>query len=315
MRNLIIIGSGPAGWTAAIYASRANLNPLVFEGDEPGGQLTTTTDVENYPGFPDGLLGSELMDRFKKQAARFGSEIRSERVDELRRETDGSFTIVAKGQSYQAAAVILSTGATARRLGLESEKALYGKGVSACATCDGFFFKGKNVIVVGGGDSAMEEANFLTRFADTVTIVHRRDAFRASKIMQERVTKNPKIKVVWNSEVADILGVDVGKVTGVRLRSTEDGSERELPVDGVFAAIGHVPNSGLSKELADLDEKGYVVTTPGTASTKTPGLFACGDLIDARYRQAITAAGTGCMAALEAERYLSEREEKEGSGE
>lgn len=314
MKNLIIIGSGPAGWTAAIYASRANLEPLVFEGDEPGGQLMTTTEVENFPGFPDGLLGPDLMERCKRQAARFGADIRSERVDELRREPDGGFAVSANGKMHQAMAVILSTGASARRLGLESEKALYGKGVSACATCDGFFFKGKSVIVVGGGDSAMEEANFLTRFADRVTIVHRRDAFRASKIMQERILKNPKIHVIWNSEVADILGRDEGKVTGVRLRSTADGSEREMPIDGVFAAIGHSPNSGLVKDLADLDDKGYVITKPGTASTKTPGLFACGDLIDARYRQAITAAGTGCMAALEAERYLSEREQDVGSG-
>ncbi|MEN9558201.1 MAG: Thioredoxin-disulfide reductase [Candidatus Parcubacteria bacterium] len=306
MRNLIIIGSGPAGWTAAVYAARANLSPLLFEGNEPGGQLMTTTDVENFPGFPEGVMGPDLMKLFKDQAKRFGTEIIQEPVTAVRCESDGSFTVTAKGIDYQAKTVILSTGATARRIGLESEKALYGKGVSACATCDGFFFKDKAVVVVGGGDSAMEEANFLTRFASSVTIVHRRDAFRASKIMQERTLKNPKIQVIWNSEVSEILGVDAGRVTGVRLKSTVDGTEKEMPIDGVFAAIGHVPNADLAKALeVDMDEKGYVKTIPGTAKTNIAGLFACGDLQDAHYRQAITAAGSGCMAALDAERYLS----------
>jgi thioredoxin reductase (NADPH) len=305
MRDVIIIGSGPAGWTAAIYAARADMKPLVFEGDEPGGQLTTTTEVENFPGFPEGILGSELMEAMKKQAARLGAEIRSERVDRMRRNDDGTFTLELANGEEQARTVILATGATAKRLGLESEKALYGKGVSACATCDGFFFKDKEVIVVGGGDAAMEEADFLTRFASKVTLVHRRDAFRASKAMQERVQNNPKIEVVWNTVVDEILGVDEGRVTGVRLKSTSDQSTKEMKIDGVFAAIGHTPNTDAVKDLVELDEKGYVKTEPGTSKTSVPGIFACGDLQDSIYRQAITAAGSGCMAALDAERYLA----------
>lgn len=305
MRNVIIIGSGPAGWTAALYAARANLAPLLFEGPEPGGQLTTTTEVENFPGFPKGIQGPELMQLFAEQAKRFGTEAVSENVSALTINPDGTFTVTAGKTDYQSKTVILSMGATARRLGLPSEKALYGKGVSACATCDGFFFKGKNVIIVGGGDSAMEEANFLTRFAASVTLVHRRDAFRASKIMQERILKNPKIKVAWNSEISEILGVDVGHVTGVKLRSTADGTVTDMPIDGVFSAIGHAPNSSLVKDLIELDEKGYVKVTPGTSKTRAPGLFACGDLQDPHYRQAVTAAGSGCMAALDAEKYLA----------
>ncbi len=305
MRNVIIICSGPAGWTAAIYAARANLAPLVFEGPEPGGQLTTTTEVENFPGFPKGIQGPELMQLFAEQARRFGTEVVNEKVERLATDADGAFTVAAGNAEYRSKTVILSMGATARRLGLESEKALYGKGISACATCDGFFFKNKNVVIVGGGDSAMEEANFLTRFAASVTLVHRRDAFRASKIMQERTLKNPKIKVAWNSEVAEILGLETGKVTGVKLRNTVDGTVTEMPIDGVFAAIGHAPNSSLVKDLIDLDEKGYVKVTPGTSKTKIPGLFACGDLQDPHYRQAVTAAGSGCMAALDAEKYLA----------
>jgi thioredoxin reductase (NADPH) len=307
MRDVIIIGSGPAGWTAAIYAARAELKPLVFEGDEPGGQLTTTTEVENYPGFPEGILGPDLMATLKKQAGRFNTEIKSERVDEIRKNDDGTFTVVSKGEEYQTKTIILATGATAKRLGLESEKALYGKGVSACATCDGFFFKDKEVIIVGGGDAAMEEADFLTRFASKVYLVHRRDEFRASKIMQERVLNNPKIEVIWNTVVDEVLGVDEGRVTGVRLKSTVDESIRDMKIDGVFSAIGHSPNSEVVKDLVDLDEKGYVKTEPGMSKTSTPGIFACGDLKDSHYRQAITAAGSGCMAALDAERYLSER--------
>lgn len=305
MKDVIIIGSGPAGWTAAIYAARADLHPILFEGDQPGGQLTTTTEVENFPGFENGILGPELMEVMKKQAKRFGTEVISERVESLAKNADGSFTVTAKGKEYQSKAVILSMGATARRIGLESEQALYGKGVSACATCDGFFFKGKEIIVVGGGDSAMEEADYLTRFASKVSIVHRRDAFRASKAMQDRVFNNPKIEVIWNAEVAEILGVDVGHVTGVILKSTIDGSTREMNIDGVFAAIGHTPNSDLVKELLSLDEKGYVTTIPGTSKTLVSGLFACGDLQDSHYRQAITAAGSGCMAALDAEKWLT----------
>ncbi len=304
MRDLIIIGSGPAGWTAAIYAARAELKPMVFEGAEPGGQLMTTTEVENYPGFPKGIQGPELMQLMKEQAVRFGTEIISTRVESLKK-IDGGFEIIAEGKNYQSKTIIMSTGASARRLGLPSEKALYGHGVSACATCDGFFFKDKKVVVVGGGDSAMEESNFLTKFASKVTIMHRRDQFRASKIMQERTFNNPKIDVVWNKEVIEVLGVEVGHVTGVRLRDTVTGGESEVATDGVFAAIGHEPNSSLIDGLVELDEKKYVKTVEGTSKTNVPGLFACGDLMDARYRQAVTAAGTGCMAALDAERYLS----------
>lgn len=320
MRNLIIIGSGPAGWTAAIYAARAELKPLLFEGLEPGGQLLTTTDVENFPGFPKGILGPEFIAACKEQAKRFGTEIIGAAVEKLVVNKDGTFTVTSGGKEYQAKTVILSMGASARRLGLDSEKALYGKGVSACATCDGFFFKGKNVVVVGGGDSAMEEANFLTKFAERVTIVHRGDAFRASKIMQEKTKANPKINVIWNSEVTEVLGVDAGKVTGVKLKNTQDGTVKDFATDGMFTAIGHVPNSALVKGLIEIDERGYINTIPHTSKTikagaapreagssgdPFPGLFACGDIMDPWYRQAVTAAGTGCMAALDAERYLS----------
>lgn len=304
MHNTIIIGSGPAGWTAAIYAARADLKPMVFEGYEPGGQLMTTTEVENFPGFEHGIQGPDLMSVMRKQAKRFETEIISAMVDSVK-QIDGGFEVVSKGQTYQSKTVILSTGATARRLGLESEKALYGNGVSACATCDGFFFKGKNVIIVGGGDSAMEEATFLTRFAEKVFIVHRREEFRASKIMQERVKANPKIELILNSEVVEILGVDVGHVTGVKLRNTVSGETSEMNIDGVFASIGHEPNVALVKGLVDLDEKGYVKTIPGTSQTNIKGLFACGDVQDSRYRQAITAAGSGCMAALDVEKFLA----------
>ncbi len=307
VQQVVIIGSGPGGWTAAIYAARANLAPVLFEGPEPGGQLMTTTEVENFPGFIQGIQGPELMKILREQAKRFGTDVRSERVNALARQADGSFLVTPeKGEPLVAKTVILATGATARRLGLASEKALYGKGVSACATCDGFFFRGKKVMVVGGGDSAMEEATFLTRFAEEVTIIHRKDAFRASKIMQERALQNPKIQVLWNREITEILGTDVGHVTGVRLRDTTgNGSEEERPIDGVFAAIGHEPNVELVKGWVDLDEHGYIRTTPGTTQTNVPGLFACGDVQDRLYRQAITAAGTGCMAALEAERHLA----------
>ena len=304
MQDVIIVGSGPAGWTAAVYAARAELKPTVFEGDEPGGQLMTTTDVENFPGFPKGIMGPDLMAEMRAQAARFETNIISKRVDSIK-QIEGGFEVAVGSETYQSKTVILSTGATARRIGLESEKALYGKGVSACATCDGFFFRGKNVIVVGGGDSAMEEANFLTRFAESVTIVHRRDSFKASKIMQDRAINNPKIKVVWNSEISEILGVEQDMVTGVKLKNTQSGEITEMAIDGVFAAIGHVPNTGLVHGLVDLDDHGYIKTVPGTSLTNVPGLFACGDVQDSRYRQAITAAGSGCMAALDAEKYLA----------
>lgn len=304
MRNVIIVGSGPAGWTAAVYAARAELKPIVFEGNEPGGQLMTTTEVENFPGFQKGILGPDLMAEMRAQAARFETEIISKHVDSIK-QIEGGFEVVAGGEPYQSKTVILSTGATARRIGLESEKALYGKGVSACATCDGFFFRGKKVIVVGGGDSAMEEASFLTRFAEEVHIVHRRDSFKASKIMQERALNNPKIKVIWNSEVVEILGVEQEMVTGVKLKNTQTGEVTEMAIDGVFAAIGHEPNVKLVEGLVDLDENRYVKTVPGTSMTNVPGLFACGDVQDSRYRQAVTAAGSGCMAALDAEKYLA----------
>lgn len=304
MRNVIIIGSGPAGWTAAVYAARAELQPLLFEGREPGGQLMTTTDVENYPGFVHGIQGPELMQVMKEQAKRFGTEIISEHVESLK-QIGGGFEVMAGGNAYQTKTVILSTGATARRLGLESEKKLYGKGVSACATCDGFFFKGKEVYVVGGGDSAMEEALFLTRFAKLVHIVHRRDKFRASKIMQERVNQKVpfQIQLAMNKEIVEIRGED--RVTGIRVRDVITGKEEEWYADGVFAAIGHEPNVSLVKGLVDLDDKGYVKTIPGTSKTNLEGLFACGDVQDSRYRQAITAAGSGCMAALDAEKFLA----------
>lgn len=301
--NVIIIGSGPAGYTAAIYAARANLAPLLFSGQEPGGQLTTTTDVENFPGFPNGIQGPELVLAMRSQAEHFGTRI----MDEVVTAVDFSsqpFRVTAPSGSFEAKTVIIATGASAKRLGLESEKVLYGKGVSACATCDGFFFKGKEVVVVGGGDAAMEEANFLTRFATKVTVAVRRDSLRASKIMQERAQKNPKITFLWNVEVTEILGVDVGHVTGIKLRNIVTGETSEMTTDGVFAAIGHEPTTKIFVGQVELDAKGYVVTKNGTSATSVPGVFAGGDVADFRYRQAVTAAGTGCMAAIDAEKFL-----------
>jgi thioredoxin reductase (NADPH) len=301
LRNLIVIGSGPAGFTAALYAARANLEPLVLKGLEAGGQLMLTTDVENYSGFADGILGPELMDQMEKQAARFGSEIlpvHVTRVDLSSR----PFGVWAGDQEWRARTVVIATGATARWLGVPGEEHLRGRGVSACATCDGFFFRDRELIVVGGGDSAMEEATFLTRFASKVTIVHRRDEFRASKIMQERVLANPKIQVVWNREVVEILGD--GAVTGVRLRDTVTGETTERPIDGVFVAIGHTPNTELFGKWLELDAEGYVVVQEPRTRTSVEGVFAAGDVTDRIYRQAVTAAGQGCKAAMDAERFL-----------
>ena len=302
MLDLAIIGSGPAGYTAGIYASRASLKPVLFEGLESGGQLMLTTDVENYPGFDSGIMGPDLMQIFKKQAERFGTEIKTETINSIKK-IDGGFSLKSAKDSYEFKSVIISSGASAKWLDVKGEKELQGHGVSACATCDGFFFKEKEVIVVGGGDSAMEEALFLTKFATKVYIVHRRDSFRASKIMQDRVLGNDKIEVLWNKEVTEIHGSE--SVESVSLSDTKDGSSSELNIDGVFMAIGHTPNVDFLDGLVELDEKGYVKTGFTTeTSTSVPGVFAAGDVADSIYRQAVTAAGTGCQAAIDAERWL-----------
>lgn len=300
--DVIIIGSGPAGYTAALYAARADLKPLVFEGSQSGGQLMITTDVENYPGFPDGVLGPELMERFRKQAERFGARLMT--TDVTRVDFSSSpFGVFVGADEYRAKSVIIATGASAIWLDVPGEQALTGRGVSACATCDGFFFRDKELVVVGGGDSAMEEATFLTKFASKVTIVHRRDEFRASKIMAQRAMNHPKIEVIWNSEVTEIHGES--EVTGVTLRSTNDGSTREFATNGVFVAIGHRPNTEIFQNHVELDAKGYVHLTGRTTATSVKGVFAAGDVADLLYRQAVTAAGTGCQAALDAGHYLS----------
>ncbi len=302
MLDLAIIGSGPAGYTAGIYASRASLKPVLFEGLESGGQLMLTTDVENYPGFDSGIMGPDLMQIFKKQAERFGTEIKTETINSIKK-IDGGFSLESAKDSYEFKSVIISSGASAKWLDVKGEKELQGHGVSACATCDGFFFKEKEVIVVGGGDSAMEEALFLTKFATKVYIVHRRDSFRASKIMQDRVLGNDKIEVLWNKEVTEIHGSE--SVESVSLSDTKDGSSSEVSIDGVFMAIGHTPNVDFLGGLVELDEKGYVKTGFTTeTSTSVPGVFAAGDVADSIYRQAVTAAGTGCQAAIDAERWL-----------
>ena len=302
-RKVIIIGSGPAGLTAATYAARANLEPLVFEGSQPGGQLTITTDVENYPGFPNGILGPELMGKFRDQAKRFGAECHFKHVTKVDL-SDHPFKVWVADETYTSDTIIIATGATARLLGLESETRLMGHGVSACATCDGFFFKDKKVLVIGGGDSAMEEANFLTKFAAEVQIIHRRDSLRASKIMQDRIMNNPKITIQWNTVIEDIEGNEAEGVSGVSLRDTRTNEVRQEPCDGVFLAIGHVPNTELFDAVLDLDDQKYIRTVDASSRTSIAGVFACGDVQDHVYRQAITAAGTGCMAAMDAEKYL-----------
>ena len=302
--RLVIIGSGPAGYTAALYAARANLNPLLIEGLQPGGQLTITSEVENFPGFPEAILGPELMDRMKKQAERFGTRFETgevTRVDFSRR----PLQLWIDDRLVTAAAVILATGASAKWLGIPSEKAYQGRGVSACATCDGFFFRGVEIAVVGGGDTAMEEATFLTKFATKVHVIHRRDALRASKIMADRARSNPKIQLQLSSVVDEILG-DGKSVTGIRLKSMIDGSLRELPVKGVFMGIGHEPNTGIFRGQLEMNDVGYLTVKAPTTHTSVPGVFAAGDVADPSYRQAVTAAGSGCQAAIDAERFLGE---------
>ncbi len=304
VRKVIILGSGPAGLTAAIYAARADLQPLVIEGFQPGGQLMITTDVDNYPGFADGIMGPELMDVMRKQAARFGTEFEMATVDRVEL-GENEKVLHAGDRSWRTHALIICTGASARWLGLESETRLQGRGVSACATCDGFFFRDQDIVVVGGGDTAMEEATFLTKFASKVYVVHRRGELRASKAMQERAEKNPKIEFVWHSVVEEILGDE--KVSGVRLRNVQTNETSELACGGFFVAIGHTPNTKIFEGVLEMDDAGYLTTEPGTTRTNIDGVFAAGDVTDHVYRQAVTAAGLGCQAALDAERWLGAR--------
>lgn len=305
--KVIIIGGGPAGYTAAVYAARANLNPVLIEGPQPGGQLTITTDVENFPGFPNGILGPQLMEDMKKQAERFGTIIVNAFVTAVDF-TKKIFTVTTEKETYTADTVIIATGASAKLIGLPAEKELMGHGVSACATCDGFFFRDKEVVIVGGGDSAMEEANFLTKFAKKVTVIHRREELRASKIMQDRAKANPKIEFVWNAEIVDILGSKEDGVHAVILKDTQTGDTREFATQGVFVAIGHKPNTDLFKGKVDMYENGYLKVEAGTANTNIPGVFAAGDVADHHYRQAITAAGMGCKAAMDAEKYIENQQ-------
>jgi len=307
LENIVILGTGPAGLTAAIYAARANMEPLCVEGFQPGGQLTITSDVDNYPGFPEGIMGPDMMDRFRKQATRFGTRITQGQVTEVDL-NQRPFTLkLDSGDSIRTKALIIATGASAKWLGLESEKTLQGKGVSACATCDGFFFRDQNVAVVGGGDTAMEEATFLTKFASKVYLIHRRDRFRASKIMQEKAINNKKIEILWESEVIDILGTE--SVEGVQVKNLKTGDVKNIAVTGYFSAIGHKPNTDLFKNSLKMNEAGYLEIVKGTAKTEVAGVFVAGDAADPVYRQAVTAAGTGCMAAIDCERFL------EGQGE
>jgi thioredoxin reductase (NADPH) len=308
VRNVIVIGSGPAGYTAALYAARADLEPLVVKGLEAGGQLMLTTDVENYPGFADGIMGPELMDQMEKQAQRFGAEILAIHVTEVDL-SSRPFLVKAGDQAWRAKTVIIATGATARWLGIPGEEKLRGRGVSACATCDGFFFRDRELLVVGGGDTAMEEAMFLTKFASKVTIVHRRDAFRASKVMQDRVFANDKVEVVWNTVLDEILGEDA--VTGAVARDVATGATRTIAADGVFMAIGHDPTTALFRDQLPVDEDGYLIVHEPSTATEVPGVFAAGDVTDHTYRQAVTAAGQGCKAAIDAERFLTEERHAE----
>lgn len=305
MENVIIIGSGPAGLTAAIYTARANLKPLVFEGFQYGGQLMNTTDIENFPGFPEGIMGPDLMNDMREQAKRFEANLVQKNVEAIDL-SQRPFKVTVDAAVHEAKTLIFATGANARMLGLEAEKRLLGRGVSTCATCDGFFFSGKEIVMVGGGDSALEEAMFLTKFASKVSVIHRRDQLRASKIMQERALKNEKIAFVWNSVVEDILGES--KVDGVKVKNVKTGEITEIACDGFFLAIGHIPNTTLVKGQLDLTDQGYIITQPDSTATSVKGVFAAGDVQDAKYRQAITAAGSGCMAAIEAERFLESEE-------
>lgn len=318
VRNVIVIGSGPAGLTAAIYAARANMAPLVIEGepsstsDQPGGQLMLTTEVENFPGFPDGIMGPELMMNFRSQAERFGAEFITEKVTQVDF-SERPFRVWVRDQEYRAETIIVSTGAQSLMLGLDEESRLMGHGLSTCATCDGFFFRGQEIAVVGGGDSAIEEATFLTRFADKVTIIHRRDELRASKIMQDRAFANPKIEFLWNHTVTAIKGVD--KVEGIEVTNTSDGTVSDMVVTGLFVAIGHRPNTDVFQGILDMEDTGYLVTKGESTYTNIDGVFACGDVQDDTYRQAITAAGSGCMAAIDAERWLEAQEAESASAE
>ena len=302
-RDVIIIGSGPAGYTAGLYTARASLNPLIIAGAEPGGQLTTTTEVENFPGFSKGIDGPKLMEEMRLQAEKFGAEIMYDTVTNVDFATPGSFTVSTVDKKFTAESIIICTGATARLLGLEAEKGLIGRGISTCATCDGYFFRGEEILIVGGGDTAMEEAIFLTRFASKVTVIHRRNALRASKVMQEKAHANEKIEFIWDTVISEIHGADENRVTGAQLKNVKSGEVTDIKAGGIFVAIGHQPNTSVFNGQIELDQQGYIITGDGT-QTNIPGVFAAGDVVDHTYRQAITAAGMGCRAAIDVERHL-----------